>query len=189
MSHTHNRLAARSRDRRGFTLIEMIVSIVVGVIISGVAAMLVGNSAKLRTEVAARAELVDVAARACEQMLRYVREIPQDAGLTGQAQISTATATELRFGTNGFRLSSDTLEMTVDSGVSWHPLTRDVSSFAVSYFDSGGTGLSAFPLSQANREAVRVVRINIELTRGVETRAVQTSVYLRSFLNEVTNDP
>ena len=175
--------------RSGFTLIELVISISGGVIVSGMAGTLIWNSARQRSEVSARVELVDVTARACEQMLRYVREIPQDAALTGAAQVTTATATEIRFANFAFRRNSGDLEMSTDSGATWHPLTRDVSDFALSYFDGNGTALSAFPLSQANREAVRVVRIFIELTRGSETRAIQTSIYLRAFLNEVTNDP
>lgn len=177
------------KRRGGFTLIELVVSISASVIISGMAGSLLWNSARQRSEVSARVELVDVAARACEQMLRYVREIPQDAALTGAAQITTATATEIRFDTLAFRRNSGDLEMSIDSAATWHPLTREVSDFAFSYFDSDGNALNAFPLSQANREAARVVRIFIELTRGPETRAIQTSIYLRAFMNEVTNDP
>ncbi|MFQ5424439.1 MAG: type II secretion system protein [Phycisphaerae bacterium] len=175
--------------RTAFTLVELITSIVISTVISGIAGTLILNAARQRSEVAARVELVDVAARACEQMLRYTREVPQDIGLTGLAQITTASATEIRFGNDGFRLSANVLEMTLDNGAGWHPLTRDVSAFTLSYFKADGTALNALPLAQTDRESVRLVRINLQLTRGVESATVQSSIYLRNFMNEVTNAP
>jgi len=175
--------------RVAFTLVELITSIVISTVISGIAGTLILNAARQRSEVAARVELVDLAARACEQMLRYIREVPQDVGLTGLAQITTASATEIRFGNNGFRLNTGALEMTLDNGATWHPLTRDVSGVTLSYFKADGTALNTVPLSQTDRESVRLVRINLPLTRGAESATLQSSIYLRNFMNEVTNAP
>ncbi|MCZ6698008.1 MAG: hypothetical protein O7D94_03650, partial [Planctomycetota bacterium] len=105
------------------------------------------------------------------------------------AQISTATATEIRFGNDGFRLSTNDLEMTIDNGSSWHPLSRDVSGLTLGYFNADGASLSSFPLSQTDRESVRRVRVLLELSRGPEVAKVQSSIYLRNFMNEVENVP
>lgn len=178
-----------SSQRQAFTLVELVVAITVSVVVSGVAGSLVWNAAKQRSEIGARVELIDTAARACEQMLRYIREVPQDAGLTGLAQISTANASDVRFGSIGFRLSANDLEMTIDGGTGWHPLTRDVSGLTISYFDAGGAALSSVPLSQTDRESVRTVRVLLDLSRGPEVARVQSSIYLRNFMNEVGNAP
>jgi prepilin-type N-terminal cleavage/methylation domain-containing protein len=184
------------RRCHAFTLIELVISISVGVIISGIAGSLLWNASKQRAEIAARGELVDVAAVAMEVMFRHVREIPQDECpanptpcLLENAQVSTATSTELRFGDTGFRLNGGQVDMTLDNGVNWAPVVKDVSSFALTYYDRTATSLTSFPLSQSDREDIRRVGIDLELTRSSQTAHVRSSVFLRSFLNEVASDP
>lgn len=170
----------------GFTLIELVTSITVGVIISGIAGSLIWNASRQRAEVSARSELTDMGAAALEVMFRYIREIPQDAGMTGQAQIDTATATELRFGNIGLLLNTgtDTVEITNDNGTTWYPVVTDVGSVSFSYFDQTGGELTSFPLSQNDRWSVRRIRIDLQLTRSSQDAHVRTSIYLRRFMNE-----
>lgn len=186
----------RSASRRGYTLIELVVCIAVGVIISGSAGMILWNASSQRVELSARAELHEIAAAALEKIVRHVREVGQDECpgnptpcLLGNAQVSTATATELRFGSNGFRQTGSTIEMTIDNGTSWHVLVRDVTSFALAYTNRTGSAMASFPLSQSNREDIRQVQITVALTRGGQTANVRTAVYLRNFMNEVMSDP
>src|SRR6185436_8770240 len=96
-------------------------------IISGIAGTLVWNAATLRTQGAARGELTNSAAAALELVLRYCREIQQNECpgnptpcLLGNAQVSTATASDLRFGAYGFRLNGSSLEMTKDTAAHWY---------------------------------------------------------------------
>ncbi len=199
---TRRRAARRVRVRRGFTLIELIVSIAIGAIISGTAGLLLMNAARQRGQVAARCELVDMGSAAMEVMLRYIREIRQDENnpqgatpdLQGNAQISLADASQLRFDEYGFRQSGSALEMTSDNGASWHPLVRDVADFDVTCF-GWSTGveapiqLSPLPLSAANRAAVRRIQLELQLARGSETAHLRTSIYLRNFMNEAANAP
>lgn len=193
------RLPAPVRDRRcanAFTLIELVVAISVSVIISGVAGSLIWEASRQRSEIAARSELVDVGAAALETLFRYVREIPQDECpanpspcLFGHAQISTASATELTFDSTGFRLDAgnNRLEMTLDGGTSWHPLANDVSGLTLSYYDRGGASLASFPLSQPARESVRRIGVEVQLTRSNQNAKLRSSVYLRSFMDEVSS--
>ncbi len=186
----------------GFTLIELIVSISVGAIISGTAGLLLMNAARQRGQVAARCELVDMGSAAMEVMLRYIREIRQDENdpqgatpdLQGNAQVSAAEASQLRFDEYGFRLSGSTLEMTSDDGTSWHPLVRDVAVFDIAYFGwtagvEAPTQLSPLPLSAANRADIRRIQLDLQLARGSETAHLRTAIYLRSFMNEAANAP
>lgn len=188
--------AGHCSKRRGYTLIELIVCIAVGVVISGSAGMVLWNASSQRVELSARAELHEIAAAAVERIVRHAREIEQDecSGnptpcLLGNAQVSTATATELRFGSYGFRQSGSTVEMTIDNGTNWHVLVRDVSSFALAYANRLGSAMTTFPLSQADREDIRQVQVTLALTRGGQTANVRTTVYLRNFMNEVMSDP
>lgn len=196
MNRLDRNTVQRPRHRSAFTLVELIVSMTVGVIITGSAGWLVWSATDMRTQVAARVEVADTAATAMECMVRYVREIQQDECpanptpcLMGRAQVSMATATELRFGNAGFRLSGAQVEMTTDDALNWHPVARDVSEFSLAYFARDGSALAGSPLSQTDRESVRLVQITLALTRSSETVRLRTAVYLRSFMDEVTTDP
>lgn len=184
------------RRRGGFTLIELVVSMTVGVIISGIAGLMILNASRVRAETAARCDLVDTAGAAMETIIRYVREIPQDECpgsdppcLNGNAQIDEASATTLRFDTYGFRLSGTTIEMTNDSGTNWNPLLRNAAGLTLTYYDRTNTNLTSLPLSASDRADVRRVSVEIDLSDVGESIDLRTSVYLRSFMNEVTSDP
>ncbi|MFH1418236.1 MAG: hypothetical protein ABII12_08135 [Planctomycetota bacterium] len=173
-------------------------SISVGVIISGIAASLVWNASKQMAEVSARGELYDMGSAALETMFRYLREIPQDECpvnptpcLLGNAQISTATATELRFGNTGFRFNTgaNAVEMTADNGTNWYALATDVGGFAFAYYDRSANSLTSFPLSQNDREDVRRISVDLQMTRAGQTAQLRSAIFLRSFMDEVNSDP
>lgn len=188
MSHTCNSNSMRRqhpRQRRAFTLVELIVCIVVSAVIAGMAGSLLWNATRMRSEVGARAELIDIAARGMEQLLRYIREIPQDASLAGQAQISTANVSDLRWDVYGFRKTGTTIEMTTNSGTTWRPVVNEATALTFTYYDKTGATLSSLPLNAANRQAVRLIKINLTVTRASESAELQTSIYLRAFMNEV----
>lgn len=183
--------------RSGSTLIELVISLSVGVIICGVSGSLLWNAARQRAETAARSELADTAASAVEVFVRYVREIPQDECpgnptpcLLGNAQISQATASQLLFGTTGFRFDSTNrrLEISSNGGTSWQILCTDVDSCLFSYFNRVNASLVAFPLNATNRAAIRRITIDLQLSRSTETAHLRTSIYLRNFMNEVATD-
>ncbi len=191
-------IVARSRGgRRGFTLVELVVSIVAGTIISGLAAMLIMNASRQRGQAAARGELVDQGAAAMEVILRYAREISQGDDCPGnnppclnkKAQISTADASDLQFDAYGIRQSGNELQITSNSGGAWHRLAANVSTLTFTYHDRDNLTLAPLPLSAANREKVRRVTIQLSLAAGTESAYLRTSIYLRNFMNEVLDEP
>lgn len=187
----------RSRRRtpaRAFTLVELVVCIATGAIIAGVAGMILFNATHQRSEIAARCQLSDTGGAAMELMLRYLREIQQNECpadptpcLDGNAQIAAADDDELRFDVYGFRLNGSVLEITRDAGANWHPLSRDVSSLAFTYYESDGSQITSPPLSASEREDIRRIAIDLELARAGQTCRLRCSAYLRNFMNEVEN--
>lgn len=196
MTHADYKLGNTSRRRSAFTLIELVVALSVGVIVSGIAGSLVWSASRIRSEAAARVELTETAAAAMEQVVRHLREIHQDECpgeetpcLNGHAQIDEAAANALRFDETGFRLNGATLQITIDDGASWHIVARDVTLLAFEYFDRLGGAMTSLPLSETDRHAVRRIHATLELSRGTEKAKLRTGIYLRSFLDEVQSDP
>ena len=177
-------------------MIELVTCICVGAVISGISGALVWNAATLRTQGAARGEMTNSAAAALELVLRYCREIQQNECpanptpcLLGNAQVSVATASEIRFGVYGFRLNGNNLEMTKDSATNWYIASKDVSAFTIAYSNRIGSALTSFPLSASDREDIRQVQVTLQLTRANQTAKVRSSLYLRSFMDEATTVP
>ncbi|MBX3395251.1 MAG: hypothetical protein KF841_07770 [Phycisphaerae bacterium] len=184
------------RQLRCFTLIELVTAIVVGAIVSGTAAMLIMSAARQRAEVSARSELIDQGSAALECIIRYVREVSQDECplaatpcLNGNAQISTAAQSDLRFDAIGFRLSAGRIEMTNNAGSAWWTLCAGVTGLTFTYYDRNGVVLSSLPLTAGDRAKIRRVSVQIDLVDKTETARIRTSIFLRNFMNEVTLAP
>lgn len=173
--------------RPGFTLIELVIAICAGGIISMVAGTLLLEASWTLAAASQRAKLADQSARAVEQVLRYVREIDQDAALTGLAQITTANTTDLRFGVYGFRLTGTTLEMSIDTAASWQPVCNAVSTLTFRYYDKNGSQLSGVPLSSTDRANVRQVSVELIVGSLNTNHRVRSRVYLRNFMNEAAS--
>lgn len=179
--------AGRHRGRRGHTLIELAIAIATAGVVSLLAGSILVEGSSVMTRATKRAAIADSAGRTMEQILRYVREVSQDVALTGLAQISTADASTLRFGNNGFRLTGTTLEMTIDGGTTWYRACPEVSGLTFSYFDKNGTALTSLPLSASARESVRQIQVELQLTSVGQTHRIRSLVYLRNFMNEAAS--
>jgi hypothetical protein len=167
-------------------MLELVIAMVAAGAVSLMAGMLLLEGSAIVASATRRAWLADQSARAMEQMLRYIREIEQDAGLTGQAQISTAAVNELRFGAIGFRANGGNLEMTTDTAVTWHRCSPLLSSLTFRYYNLNGSELTAVPLSSTDRAAVRQVSIEIVMASGDQSHRLRTRAYLRNFMNEAS---
>lgn len=179
-----------------FTLIELVVSISLSSVICGLAASLLWNASRQQSEISARSELTDGASAALEVMVRYLREIPQNECpggatpcLNGHAQVTTATATQIRYGNNGFRQNGSNLEMTSNNAVNWYTLAGDVSSLQLTYYNRLGQDLAGLSNPCNDAQNMRRVVLTLTLSRSNQTATVRTGLFLRNFMNEVTSDP
>ncbi len=175
------------RRRPAFTLIELVIAMTAGGIISMIAGTLLIEASWALAAASQRARLADQSVRAVEQVLRYVREIDQDSSLTGLSQITTANTADLRFGIYGFRLTGSTLEMSIDSAASWQPVCNAVSTLTFRYYDKNGSQLSSVPLSSTDSANVRQVSIELVVGSLSTNHRVRSRVYLRNFMNEAAS--
>jgi hypothetical protein len=169
--------------------VELVSTIAISSIVCGSAATLLWNAAQQRSEVAARGDLVDIGSVGLERMVRHLRDITQNecSGnptpcLNGNAQVSTATATQIRWGNYGFRQSGTELQMTSDNATNWYTLASDVTSLQLVYYDRLGAATTT-------AASMRRISITLTLTRANQTVVLRTGLYLRNFMNEVTTDP
>jgi prepilin-type N-terminal cleavage/methylation domain-containing protein len=174
-------------SRHGFTLIELVIAMSAASVISLVVGLLLMEGSRTLASSTGRSRLADSSARAMEQMLRYLREVAQDEGLTGQAQISTASTTDLRFSLYGFRLNGGNIEMTTDGGASWQTNCRNVSSLTFRYYAADGSELTATPLSASDRAAVRRISVELAVSALGESHRIRSGVYLRSFMSDAAS--
>lgn len=189
-------LRPSSRSSGAFTLVELISTIVISSIICGSASMLLWNAAQQRSEIAARAELVDEGAAALEMLVRYFRDITQNECpgnptpcLNGNAQVTSATPTEMHWGNYGVRQSGSELQMTADNGANWRALSADLSSLQFVYYNRLGQDLQTQVPPGNGPASMRRIVITLTLSRASQTVILRTGIYLRNFMNEVTSDP
>lgn len=173
-------MSGRARQR-GFTLIEMVVSIALSGVLVAVVAPPLTESFRARSRIVARGELVVEGRTALEKIVRDLREMGVLEGSTTAPDLSRAEDSRIDFGVLGYRLSGTDLQRTSDGGSTWRLAARGVSGLTIAYADEDGNALGATPLSAADRAAVRRVTVLLQLTSNGESLALRTAVYLRRF--------
>ena len=199
-SPAFNRNAAASQRRSSrasaFTLVEFVSTMVISVIMCGSAGSLLWDSAQQRSEIAARSELIDIGSAALERMVRSLRDITQDECpgggtpcLNGNAQVSSATATQIRWGSNGIRLSGTEVQLTTNNAANWYTLAADATDLQLIYYNRTGQDLQTLSAPGNAASNMRRVSITLKLGRANQNVTLRTGLYLRNFMNEVTSDP
>ena len=160
---------AERTTARGFTLVELMASIVVIAIIGAVILPLVATATsryRLATDERAAVERV---AYALDRVVRLIRETP--AGPGGTLDLAAASADALRFGDGrGIEMDSGDLVLRQSDG-STSVLCPDVDAIELRYIASDGvTDVGATDPTQAWRVEVRLGSAGVELVAAAFPR-------------------
>ena len=165
--------------KSGYTLLEMTMVITLSGILAGIASPPLVEAIKSRNRLIIRNALLSEARFAVERILRDMREISAQDSDSSAADISTADDDRIDFENSSYRLLSNVVQRLSASDSSWYTIARNVSSFTLSYYDQDGNSLSSTPLSETNREKVRRVVVELEISKHGETLSVTSGAYLR----------
>lgn len=174
-------LETRGLKSRGFTLIEIVITIVIVGIIAGVAAMIIAEGVRAYSNEQSRSDAHYQARLAVERMARETRLIrSQTAG-----DMPTMAAADLIFcDVTGkaieFQLAGTVLNRRESATCSplawggWNSLATGVTPFTISYFQQDGVTVAA-------ATNLWYVVIDVTDTQGTETLEIRTRVHPRNF--------
>jgi len=158
------------RNKRGFTLIELIMVIVLVGIIAGVIAPFMGNAFTYWALVRNEREAIATARMALARMTREIRHIEE------VTSIDTFTATQFEFD----RVKPDQTMDDVDFELSGDTILRNsqeladnVSSLAFAYLDADGN-------TTATQADIRMVQITLTVTVGEVSVTLQSLARFRN---------
>lgn len=170
--------AIDKKNSKGFTLIEIVITIVIVGIISGIAAVIIAQGVRSYSDEQDRSDMRYRAGLALERMSREIRMIRSASA----ADIPIMTGSILRYtdingAAMGFRLNAGAIERTEDNGATWNPLATNITAPGgnlFTYLDSAGSVTG----SQAS---LWFVQIEFTATQGAETETFRSSVHPRNF--------
>ena len=169
----------------GFTLVEVLASMIVLSIIASSAALLIGRTAAIYRDRAVQGELHTEASVTLDRIVREIRGL--DTKLVGTVyvpDITAASTTALQWGTGKlFDLKGGSLRIETD-GMHIDILAKDISQLAFDYLDENGVSLLSGSTVPASKLAnIQRVKVNITLSRGGQSSTLHTLVFLRGLTN------
>src|SRR3990170_5276914 len=164
---------------KGFTLVEIVITIVLIGIISGIAAMIILQGVRAYSDEQSRSDVHYQARLAVERMAREIRTARQQSEI-GTAVLGTITGnptnsfifTDITGTTITYSLTGTTLNRTV--GGSPSPLAQSVTALEFQHYTSA-IALTTTPA------CVWVVEINVTDTQGANSLQIRTRVHPRNF--------
>ncbi len=160
----------------GFTLVEIVITIVLIGIISGIAAMILLRGARVYSDEQSRSDVHYQARLAVERMAREIRLI-RSATAT---DITTMTATNLQFND----ISGNNIQFQRTGASAPYSITRNgsalannIQSVAISYYQNDGTTA----VTLATVTTLWFVDISVTAQEGAETVQMRTRVHPRNF--------
>ena len=165
------------REQAGFTLIELVITIVLVGIIAGTTGMLLIKGTQAYIEEDQRAAATSQGRLALERMAREIRSIPQASAIVGpitnpssSLSFSDLTGLSIVYARNG---ATGTLDRTEGTGLPVI-LADGVTTLEFRHFDRAG----ALTTTPAN---IWQIRIDLTVTKGGESQVFRMSVYPRNF--------
>jgi MSHA biogenesis protein MshO len=163
---------------RGFTLIEMVISIVVLAIIAAAATPLVVTSITAYDRVHEDLVSLDRVRYATERLAREIREVKHNGVTYEFASMSTSAPVFTKSDDTTVTLANSppivTLSYSVPAVTPPPILSNQVSALSFAYFDETGTETAT------STATVRYVEVSLELTQGSQTYSQRTRVQLRN---------
>jgi prepilin-type N-terminal cleavage/methylation domain-containing protein len=159
-------------QNKGFTLVEIVITIVLVGILAGIAASILGRGIQSYSIEQVRVDVYYQARLAMERMAREIRLIRR----ANAADITAMTNTNLRFtdvnGAGvGFTWTSPTLSRW--NGVGTNVLAQNITAFNFNYYQQNGAAATAATLW--------IVEITMTSQQGTETLQMRTRVHPRNF--------
>lgn len=179
----------RARSRAGFTLIEVVATIVILASVASVASNILLTAGDGYLDAATRAQLHSELSMALDRLVREVRQIDLDNDADDIApDIDSTAANALAWHSDcSVSLDGSTLELVIDGGDA-ETLLTDVSGFTVQTYDEDNSALAA-SLSGDNCDPIRRVSVTITLSRYGVSETLRTKVFIRSCMVRGDKDP
>ena len=182
--HSFGRMPLPSRHRgdwrSGFTLVEVIATVVILAVIGSLASRTVMTAMDGYLTAATRAQLHSELSMALDRIAREIRKIPLRADYGAIApDINAVRSDRLDWGTSQLIRSASQLTFIdnpppADSAV----LLSDVLAFSIQTYDESGAALNQ-TLNNAGCDPIRRIRVQMTLQRAGVTETLGTSVFLR----------
>ena len=166
--------------RSGFTLVELVATIVILAAIGSIASNLILTSTDGYVDAATSAQLHTEASIGLDRIVRELRKIELDDAASEVApNIDSVTAASIAWNDNcNLTLTGSNL-MLVDNGAAAAVLLSDVSSFSVQAFDADNTAMAS-TLNGAECDDVRRILITLTLQRAGVSEILRTKLFIRS---------
>jgi prepilin-type N-terminal cleavage/methylation domain-containing protein len=167
------------RQRRGFTLVELIATIVILSVLGSVASSFLLTAINAYTSSSIRAQLHGEASVAMERMVREFRKIPKNTSASGNAPlVNTVTSNSITWNGTSTLSMSGTQLMFADAGATARALLNDVTSFSVQAYDESNSAL-ATSLSGSACDSIRRIQVTITMQRYGVTETLRTRTFIR----------
>lgn len=156
----------------GFTLIEIVITIVIVSIMAGIAGMIMTQGVRAFSHEQARNDVHQQARLGMERMAREIRVIRSTADITTMAN-TDLRFTDIQGTTVGFNWGSPTLNRW--NGIGNAVLASNITAFTFAYYQQDGVSAAAAPAT------LWLVEITLTATQGTETLQLRSRVHPRNF--------
>ncbi len=171
-----------THEKYGFTLMELIISMSLIVIVSGILVSIISINFNILDEVSDRKKLVT---RGVLALTLFERELGM---LKDSTSIVYASASQLKFDDNygntwEYTISGNTFtrqEVGVGSAqILASPVSNSITKFQ--YYKGDNTELTSFPLSNNNLKLARLIRLRLVMDDGGDGVSLLSSVYPENY--------
>jgi prepilin-type N-terminal cleavage/methylation domain-containing protein len=164
--------------RRGFTLVELVATIVVLAIIGSVSAGIIFTATDGYVQASTAAALHEEASLAMDRMSRALREISRD-GAAPVPHINEVGPDSIRWHDDSeLVLENESLMLVIDGGPP-ATLANDVSVFSVRTFDEDNQPLPT-TMSGSDCHDIRRIELTLTLSRHGESETLRMRVFVRA---------